>query len=118
MSRYDRDYYTAREEAEWFALRVKFYTFVVVGGALTLITLITVILLGIFVHPGALGALFGVVLLALSPFIGYAEYGEKFHTETIVRRREREAEVEAKRKEDKMSLAEAERIVAAFGKGK
>lgn len=111
MSKYNSDYYTAREEAEWLTLRVKFYTFVVGGGILTVASVALVTLLGIFVASEALMALMIVPFLALAPCLGYSEYGQDFHTERIVRRRQKEEEKE-------MSLSEAERIVAAFGKGK
>lgn len=111
MSKYDRDYYAAREEAKWLTLRVKFYTLVVGGAVLTFATLLVVVFLGIFLAPEALIALMVVMMIGMVPCFAYSEYGQEFHTERIVRRREQE-------EERKMSLSEAERIVAEFGKGK
>jgi len=111
MSRHDRAYYSAREEAEWLTLRVKFYTLVVGVAALDVALLVVIVFLGIFVAPEALVALMVVAGLAIVPCFGYSEFGEEFHTERIVRRRQEQEERE-------MSLSEAERIVAAFGKGK
>lgn len=111
MAKYNPDYYSAREEAAWMALRVKFYGLVVGVAALDVALLVLVALLGIFVAPEALLALMLVAFIAIVPCFAYSEYGEEFHTERIVRRRQQEEERE-------MSLAEAERIVNAFGKGK
>lgn len=110
MSNYD-DYHSARKEAEWLTLRVKFYTLVVGVTALNLAFTILITFLGIFVAPEALLAFFFVILLAMVSCFAYAEYGQEFHMERIVRRKNEEEERE-------MSLNEAERIVNEFGKGK
>jgi membrane protein YdbS with pleckstrin-like domain len=111
MAKYTAEYFTAREEAEWLTLRVKFYTLVVGGGVLTVALAVLVTLLGIFVAPEALIALMVVMLVGIIPCFSYSEYGQNFHTERILRRRQAKEERE-------MLLAEAERIVNAFGKGK
>ena len=111
MGKYDTDYYSAREEAEWLTLRVKFYTLVVGGAALTAASLGVVIILSIFVAVEALIALMLVIMIGMVPCFAYSEYGQDFHTERIVRKR-------AQREDDEMKLSEAERIVAEFGKGK
>lgn len=118
MDRYSRDYMTAREEAAWVALRVKFYTMVVGGGVLTLGIAVTCIMLSIFLTPPAIIGILMCLMTGMLPFFGYSEYGQEFHTERIVRKREKEREQRTRQEREEITLEEAERIVAAFGKGK
>jgi|SRR5690242_1060007 len=110
MGRYE-DMYDARREAEEHTLRVKYYATVYGGSVLVLLTIVAAVMLGVFVDPGAFTMFLLTIFTILIPGFGYAEYAEPYHTQRILRKRE-------KREDEEMKLSEAERIVAAFGKGK
>lgn len=116
--RHDSEYYSAREEAEWLSLRIKFYTSVVLSTIVIVLMLMGSLALGIFVDPAAFVSIILPLGMIMIPAFGYGEYGQEFHTQRILRKREREAREEAQKAKGEVSLEEAERIVAAFAKGK